>query len=167
MGEETEDGGDVTPPVVRVRWWDRLSVTAAALSTRAAAVCFWTPLVGALGAGVLSALFAPKIDPGKSAGDFAPLFATAAGLIGALLIALAVEAGWLGVTETNVRRRIVGGTVLYVAVGAVAAVLALIPTLSSNTYRVLFVLTMAGGAGALLSVLAVAYYVAESQLDVV
>ena len=92
-------------------------------------------------------------------------FSTGAQLIGALLIALAVEAGWLGATDTNTRRRIVGITVIYVAIGGTAARPALIPALSRTAYHWLFILTMTGGAGALLSVLAIAYYVAKSEFE--
>lgn len=153
------------PAKKEARIRDRWSVSLATLSTTAGRVCVLMPFAGAVAALVLSVLFAPQICPGKDAESFAPFFSTAATLIGALLIALALEAGWLRASEMNVRRRIVGGTAIYVACGAVAAVLALMPQLSSSWYRALFTLTMAGGAGALLSVLAIAYHVAGSQLD--
>lgn len=121
------------------------------------------PLVGALAALVVAAAFAPDINTAHKASQVSSLFSTSAQVIATLLVALALEARALPFRELNARRLIAGGTLTYVIVGAVAAIVALNPALSSCAYQVLFALTLAGGAGALLSVLAIAYHVIDTQ----
>ena len=124
-----------------------------ALRRPSAKLCFVLPLGVTILVLFVAYAFAPRIDAGN-AGDFSSLFSTAAGLIVTLLVALAIELRSL--REANTQRLIVGGTLSYVAIGAVAAVVALNPTLGPDAYRVLFALTMAAGTGALLSTLLIA-----------
>jgi len=148
----------------KVSSWERMSVKVSVMRERPMLLCFVMPLVASIASGVLAAVYAPHMRPGTDPSRFSAMFATTGGLIGALLIALAVEAGWLRAADTNMRRRVLGFGASYIAVGAAAAVVALNPALSPAAYHVLFTAAMAAGVGALISVLAIAYYVAESEL---
>ncbi len=79
-----------------------------------------------------------------------------------LLVALAVEVRALPTTFGNTRRLVVIVTLMYVALGVAASVIALDPSLPSGVYEPLFALALAGGAGALLSVLVIAFQIVEA-----
>ncbi|HET7443324.1 MAG TPA: hypothetical protein VFJ57_01555 [Solirubrobacterales bacterium] len=106
-------------------------------------------------------LFAPHIDA-ATASSYSSLFSTTGQIIVTLLVALAIELRSL--RELNAQRLIIAGTLTYVALGAGAAVLALNPTLHPGLYRALFAITLAGGIGALLSVVLIAYRGLEDEV---
>jgi hypothetical protein len=95
---------------------------------------------------------APEIGSDIEHARWTGFFATAAQVTATLLVVLAVEGRLAARTEMFAR---VGGAVLtvaYVAFGIMAAAAGLSPSLSSWQYRQAFAITLAGGAGALFSV---------------
>jgi hypothetical protein len=126
-----------------------------------ARACFLLPLAVFVLALILARVLAPEIT--GSGDDYSTLFSTAAQLIVTLLVALALELRAIPFADPNVRRLIVGVTLLYVALGAAAAVVALNPGLSVALYKWLFSLTLAAGGAALLSVLTISYRGLKSE----
>jgi hypothetical protein len=128
-----------------------------------ALLCFVLPLVGSLLVTGVAFAFAPRIEDPDTAAQFSPLFSTAAQLIVTLLVALVLERRVLG--EINAQRLVVTGSILYIALGAAAAIAALNTRLDACAYRLLFALTLGAGTGALVSILAIAYrgFVAEVE----
>jgi hypothetical protein len=80
-------------------------------------------------------------------------FGTSAQVIATLFIALALEA-----RAALVDVRFAVATVLYVALGLIASVVALLPSLPAALYDWLLALTLAGGLGALTSTLLIALW---------
>jgi hypothetical protein len=107
---------------------------------------------------------APSIDD-HNHGEFSTLYGTAGQIIATLLVALALEARALPLEFGNARRLVAGFTLTYVGVGLVASVVALNGSLPSCAYEPLFALAMGGGAGALLSVLMIAYRIVDAEFD--
>lgn len=140
-----------TPPKAGAK--ERYRSLEAALSEPAAKRCFVLPGAVFIASLILAYGFAPSFTH-ENASDFTSLFSTAAQLIVTLLVALALELR--SIRNVNARWLIASGTLTYVAVGAVAGVIALNPHLGPCGYRVLFSLTMAAGLAALLSVLLIA-----------
>ena len=92
-----------------------------------------------------------EVDEVHSAHD--QFFATAAQLIGALLVALVVEArAPFSRTGTVVARTIAASAAVVITLGGLAAVLGLSPDLSDTVYRLCMALTWAGLAAGLVSV---------------
>jgi hypothetical protein len=149
----------------RATFGDSYSVRLAALGQPEAKLCFLLPLGTSIVVFLVAIVAAPDMDSQAAAGRFSAFFSTSAQVIVTLLVALALEARTLSFRQLNARRLIVGGTLSYVVVGAVAAVLALNPTLGADLYTLLFALTCAAGMGALLSVLTVSYRVLETELQ--
>jgi len=130
-----------------------------------ARACFVLPLAVFVLALILARFLAPEISATGSGNDYSTLFSTAAQLIVTLLVALALELRAVPFEDPNVRRLIVGVTLLYVALGAAAAVVALSPGLSVTLYKWLFSLTLAAGGAALLSVLTISYRALKSEAN--
>jgi hypothetical protein len=110
------------------------------------------PFAVAVAGYVAGLSLSPEIDNDVEHARWTGFFGTAAQVTATLLVVLAVEGRLASRTEMFAR---LGGAVLtvgYVAVGIVAAVAGLSPSLSGAQYRHLFAITVAGGAGALFSV---------------
>jgi len=129
-----------------------------------ARACFLLPLSAFVLILIVSRILAPGFSSGSGA-DYSSLFSTAAQLIVTLLVALALEIRALPFRELNARRLIVGFTLLYVALGAAGAVLALSPGLPSTLYKWLFAMTLATGSAALLSVLTISFRMLENEIS--
>jgi hypothetical protein len=156
------DGPDLPRPS-RAGWSDALSTFFQVSSDRAVRLCFFLPLFGAVLVGLVACFVAPDIGSPKQAGHYSSLFATSAQVLAAVLVALAVEARAIPFRKLNAQHLIAAGTLSYVMIGAMAAIVAQIPTLSSAAYKVMFILTLGAGGGALLSVLTVGYYITYAE----
>lgn len=117
-------------------------------------------LVVTLLAGILAAVFAPHLDSSSRLKEFRDFFATSAQVIAAIFIALAIGAQFV-VRRTSLAIVIV----VSIAVSEISAVAALSPALSHGIYDWLFVLTVAGGVGALFAVVAIGVEGLISRLD--
>lgn len=100
-----------------------------------------------IGSGILAWFIAPTINSPRQHAGFVDFYATCAGVIAALLIALVIEA-----------RSVVGSplhamvTAVSVGIGMLSALAALSPALPEPwIYRWLFVFMVAGGLGALVA----------------
>lgn len=151
------------PPPRRGRAGNVVSLLYAVTARPEARVCFLFPFAAFVLALILGRVLAPAFADGPRA--YSSLFSTAAQMIVTLLVALALELRALPFRELNARRLIVGFTLLYVALGAAGAVLALAPGLSPAIYRWLFALTLAAGGAALLSVLAISFQVLKNEIS--
>jgi hypothetical protein len=114
------------------------------------------PLIVAIVAYIFGVTVSPDIDTDVQHARWTGFFGTAAQVTATLLVVLAVEGKLAAGTALMPKR---GGallTVLYIAVGLIAAVGALSPSLSDDAYCQLFAFTVAGGVGALFSVVLIA-----------
>jgi hypothetical protein len=113
----------------------------------------------AIAAGIAAWCVAPDLATPARHREFTDFFLAAAATIAALLIALAVEA-----------RSVIGGpffanvTMGSLAVGEIGAVAALSPSLPSWMYQWLFALTVAGGVGGLVAVVAAGRLLLEKDI---
>jgi hypothetical protein len=139
-----------------------ISVLTEATRHPRAKACFLFPLAVFVFVFIVARMLAPEFST-RTDGDYSAVFSTAAQLIVTLLVALALELRASPFGEPNAARLVVGVTLVYVALGAAAAVLALIPGLDSTLYQWLFALTLAAGGSALLSVLMISYQVLEDE----
>jgi hypothetical protein len=142
-----------------------VSVVLAATLHPEAKACFVLPLAVFVFVFVLARSLAPEVSAAEWVDDYSTLFSTAAQLTVTLLVALALELRAVSFQKPNVRRLIIGVTLVYVALGAAAAVVALNPGLSTTLYKWLFSLTLAAGGAALLSVLTISYRALKSETD--
>ena len=121
-------------------------------------------------AGSAAWTFAPDLDSASQHEAFSPFFATAAQVIAAVLVALAVEA------RLAVRHELLAITsAICLATGGVSAVAALSPVLPDFAYSWLFAGTVAGGTGAMFAAIVIGsqtliaetHAVARQELDAV
>jgi hypothetical protein len=162
-GRETGPFGG--PPTGRVTPLGRLRLYWTVIRRRPASRVVGVPAAASAVVLVLAFIVAPDIDPGTDHGRFSNLFGTTAQVIATLIVALAFEARALKEErDANVRRLVATVTVGYAALGGIASVVALNPELPGCMYRPLFAIAMAGGLGALLTVLATAYRIMDARL---
>ncbi len=141
-----------------------LSVVVAALLRPETRLVVGAPAISALVVFLLALWRAPEITSDNQR-DFANFYGTTGQVVATLFVALAVEVRALPTTFGNTVRLVVIVTLMYVALGVAASVVALDPSLPSGVYEPLFALALAGGAGALLSVLAIAFQIVEAAFD--
>jgi hypothetical protein len=117
------------------------------------------PVVMALVGYVLGLVLAPDLTSNDRHGDFSDFFATAAQVIAALFIALALEARFF---KSGPIVSIL--TFSYVAIGLVSSISALSPSLPGWVYCQLFGLTLGSGLAALLAAVLVAIALLNDDL---
>src|SRR4051794_3500700 len=89
---------------------------------------------------------------------YSSLFGTTAQVVATLFVALAIEA-----RHASIRNRFFTLTIVYIAIGLVAAVVAGSTGLPAWSYRFLLGLALGGGAGALASTVLVARWAKEQR----
>ena len=110
------------------------------------------PLLVALTGYVLALLLSPDIDTPREHARWTSFFGTAAQVTATLFVVLVLEGRLAARTQLLPRLEGAVVTVIYVAIGILAAGLGLSPSLSDTLYCQSFALTVAGGVGALLGV---------------
>ena len=126
----------------------------------------WVPIGFGVAAGTVAGLLAPSgLEDNSTYDHWNPLFATAAQVLAALLLALIVEArspfsetGQLAVRIAAVSAGLMLGA------GEIAALVGLSPSLSCSVYTGVFVLTLGGFAGGLTAVVMLGISVALATL---
>lgn len=115
----------------------------------------YVPIITALLVGLLAAYLSPNtLENNRIHEEWSPLFATGAQLIGALLIALVVEARgpFARTGDPAVRVATVSAAIMLGGAG-IAAVVALSPSLAGIVYRGLLALTLGGLTGGMLALI--------------
>jgi hypothetical protein len=140
-----------------------LSVIYAATKSPDTALCFTLPLACFVIAFVVGRIEAPDFAAGG--GAYSSFFSTVAQAIVAVLVALAFDLGRLPEWQADIRELVVGFSLVYIALGAAAAVIGLLPDLSGAFYEWLFAATLAAGIAAVLSVLTISYQVVKGQAE--
>jgi hypothetical protein len=108
---------------------------------------------------VLAYVFRPSSVTAPDRADYETFFTTAATVLGTILIAIVLQANLF--RGPSLRRMLIYG-LLYIALGEVAALIALLPGGSEHLQGVLFALTMSAGIGALIAVLYIGIQLLES-----
>lgn len=161
MSSDPKSGSELArPPRANAR--NTTSTLWASLRNEEARASFVLPLAAFVLIFIVARVKAPAFGPG-SASEYSSFFGTVAQVIAAVLIALALELRTLPFRDLNTRRWIVGVSLLYVALGLAAAVIALNPGLSPTLDRWLFALAIAAGAAALLSVLTISLTLLKNE----
>jgi hypothetical protein len=158
MSTDPEAAPPPGPPSVG----DKLSVFEFVTRRQEVRRCFLMPLAVFVCIGIVARVLAPDIG-GGTVGDYSSFFSTAAQVIVAVFIALALELRQMPFDTLATRRLVIGVTLVYVALGAATACLALLPALPSTLYRWLFATTVAAGSAAVLSVLVIGYQVVKNE----
>lgn len=105
---------------------------------------------------VASFALAPDLSSEDERKDFAPFFGTIAQLLGALLIAVVVEARTVASLPRGLATYVASTTVLFIGVGMAASVTAMSDELPGCWYAPLFGASVSSGAAALAAVLVLA-----------
>jgi hypothetical protein len=140
---------------------EKLSVFEYVTRTEEVRRCFLAPLAIFVFTGILARVLAPDIGGGVS--DYSSFFSTTAQVIVAVFIALALELRQMPFEALSTRRLVTGFTLVYIALGAAAACVALLPDLPATLYRWLFATAVAAGSAAVLSVLVIGYQVVKNE----
>lgn len=147
----------------RASKWATFKLFIVATKHRDTALCFVLPLAFFVASFIVARVAAP--DFASTDADYSSFFSTVAQMIVAVLIALAFDLGKLPPEQINLRRFVVGFSLAYIALGAAAAAIGLLPGLSPTFDRWIFAAALASAGSALLSVLTLSYQVVKGETE--
>jgi hypothetical protein len=110
------------------------------------------PALAAVAAYVIGLVIAPAIESDVDQQRWSGFFGTSAQVIATLLLALAIEARFVSRAQLFPNARWAHIAVGYVALGELAAVTGLSPSVAPCLYTQAFAITVGGGVGALITV---------------